>query len=490
MARLSLRGLSAALIIIFAILALVLLTSLAGRFLDLQERLAEQPAAVSYGVYALIGLVVVLAAFFLTRLFWPKRSRTAAVQPVNEDALRERIATADAAGVDTRAANATLAARGEKSTLHFVVFGEVSAGKSSIIKALVPEADVEVSPLAGSTVSAKEFRWQAPAGVEVALADMPGLGSDEATNDTVMTQALHAHLVIYVCDADLTASDMTALQRLVTLDKPLVIVLNKADYYADDELERLLGAIHERVLSLNPDNAVTVVPVVAGGEERVIEITGDGDERTTTRVRTARIDELLVTLNHLVRSDASSLNLRRDQTLFTLATEELVQAEAAYRGHRASEIVRSHTRKAVLGAMAAVSPGTDVVIQGYLGHSLVKALTDLYDQRLADVEIDRLLDLSQSRVGKALPVALAIAGNALKAFPGLGTVGGGLVHAVAYGLIFDAIGRSLASHLETRKSLDAESLANDVEHRLADPLEARVARIARIALTRDQEESR
>ena len=50
--------------------------------------------------------------------------------------------------------------------------------------------------------------------------------------------------------------------------------------------------------------------------------------------------------------------------------------------------------------------------------------------------------------GKALPLSLAVAGNGLKAFPGVGTVAGGLVHAVAYGLIFDALGRSLVHDAE------------------------------------------
>ena len=38
------------------------------------------------------------------------------------------------------------------------------------------------------------------------------------------------------------------------------------------------------------------------------------------------------------------------------------------------------------------------------------------------------------RAGKALPLSLAVAGNGLKAFPGVGTVAGGIAHAVAYGL--------------------------------------------------------
>ena len=41
-------------------------------------------------------------------------------------------------------------------------------------------------------------------------------------------------------------------------------------------------------------------------------------------------------------------------------------------------------------------------------------------------------------------LTLAIAGNAFKAFPGVGTISGGVIHAVAYGMIFDSLGRAAA----------------------------------------------
>ena len=41
--------------------------------------------------------------------------------------------------------------------------------------------------------------------------------------------------------------------------------------------------------------------------------------------------------------------------------------------------VQGYSRKAVFGALAAVSPGTDILIQGYLGLNLVKELCALYE---------------------------------------------------------------------------------------------------------------
>jgi hypothetical protein len=149
--------------------------------------------------------------------------------------------------------------------------------------------------------------------------------------------------------------------------------------------------------------------------------------------------------------------------------------------------VRSYTRKAVVGALAAVSPGTDILIQGYLGSALVKELCRLYDVPARDVEISRLLDLSQSYVGRTLPIALAVAGNAMKAFPGAGTIAGGVTHAVAYGLIFDALGRGLSRSLAEGGELRPAAAARRFRESMSEDLGARTIRIARMAL--EEEES-
>ena len=60
---------------------------------------------------------------------------------------------------------------------------------------------------------------------------------------------------------------------------------------------------------------------------------------------------------------------------------------------------------------------------------------------------------------------LAVAGNALKAFPGVGTIAGGLTHAVAYGLIFDALGNGLRSSLDEGGALRPAAAARNAPGR-------------------------
>jgi len=143
-----------------------------------------------------------------------------------------------------------------------------------------------------------------------------------------------------------------------------------------------------------------------------------------------------------------------------------------------------------VGALAAVSPGTDLLIQGYLGSALVRELCRLYQIPARDVEVSRLLDLSQGYVGRTLPITLAVAGNALKAFPGAGTIAGGVTHAVAYGLIFDALGRGLSRSLAEGGELRPAAAARRFRESMSEDLGARTLRIARMAIEEDGPERR
>jgi hypothetical protein len=248
-------------------------------------------------------------------------------------------------------------------------------------------------------------------------------------------------------------------------------------------LERLLDHLGDRGSEFANDQ---VVAVSAGGESDVVQRQSDGSETTVSRHRPADIGVLVVAINRLLEDDIEALDVRRDRAVFRLAADKLREAELEYRRQRAAQIIRSSTRKAVVGALAAVSPGTDIIIQGYIGSAMTRELCSLFGAAPRDLDIEEFLNLSQSRAGKALPLSLAVAGNGLKAFPGIGTVAGGLVHAVAYGLIFDALGRSLVLTLTAHGQLDPETAAKEFEDGISEHIEAGVRQVARMALDREK----
>ncbi|MEM1092413.1 MAG: GTP-binding protein, partial [Pseudomonadota bacterium] len=107
-----------------------------------------------------------------------------------------------------------------------------------------------------------------------------------------------------------------------------------------------------------------------------------------------------------------------------------------------------------------------------------------------EIEIDRFLTLAGDRLKKTTALVLAVTGNAFKAFPGIGTLTGGVIHAAAYGMIFDSLGRSICASLEERKSLDPVWAADRFEKQLDESVEEKALGYARLALTRWKAENR
>ena len=481
-------GLLIVVVFFIAIGALLFFTQAA---LDVWDRLLEGPWMLRWSyVGAMLGLValaVYLIWLLLIRREPSARMKAAARVPLTRGEIESRLRDAEAAGVDVSAAQRELqelAARQQAGAIHLCFFGEISTGKSSLIKALVPEADVAIDVVGGSTGDVRHYRWQSAADSEILLADVPGTGGhEEGLDEIALEEALRAHVVLFVCDGDLSRAESRVVGHLLALDKPLVLVMNKADRFSVEEqatiMQKLLQRIDDMGGSLKRDR---VVAVSAGGGLDVVQRGEGGSESMVRRKRPADIGVLVVAINRLLEDEVQPLDARRDRAVFRLAAEKLAEAEERYRAQRSEQIIRSSTRKAVIGSLAAVSPGTDVIIQGYVGTTMTKELCKLYGAAPRDLDVEQFLDLGQSRVGKALPLTLAVAGNGLKAFPGAGTVAGGLVHAVAYGLIFDALGRSLVLTLERHGRLVPEQAAKAFEEGINEYIEAGVRRVARVAL--------
>jgi hypothetical protein len=108
------------------------------------------------------------------------------------------------------------------------------------------------------------------------------------------------------------------------------------------------------------------------------------------------------------------------------------------------------------------------VIQGVLATGLTRALAELYGVKVSEVQIEDFVQQAKLTLRSGSSIVLAVAGNALKAFPGLGTLGGGVLHAFAYALIFDSMGRALAASLAERHSLDPDDAGARLKELLAD----------------------
>ena len=534
-------------IALLTLLILWVLLSLTDTILSVWQGLERWPTWVFwfYGL-ALLGILVA-GGYALWRLLRARRpGPVASPPPLDRETLERRLEEDGAAGIDIAAVRRELALLQQRKAagrIHVSFFGEISSGKSSLIKALLPEVELATSAIGGTTRDIAAYAWHSPSGDALILTDMPGTNEvGQGLDELARAEALRSHLVVYVCDGDLTRSQYQDLLDLLALGKPVIVALNKTDRYRSEELDLLRERLAERLkqgLAQGPTQggavqgpaqglaavtpasgagpagrAMTAKPLVAasaaapvavrdasrarrrrgsrprvdlvavqaGGRREVLVVGPDGDERTEVRDLPPRVDELREALQRHLDEDPAVLEKLRDASVFVLVARRLDEAERAHRARRADELTTSYARKAMVGAMAAVAPGSDLIIQGYLGIALVRELAALYQVRVREMDTDMLLELARKRVARHTTIILAVAGNALKAFPGVGTLVGGLAQAVAYGMIFEALGKAVAQSLESRGALRPAQAAQVFEESLSENLEARARRFARLAL--------
>ncbi len=395
--------------------------------------------------------------------------------------------------------------RREEARIYIALFGDISSGKSSLIRAMLGEKQgedsdqkpngkknsvlqIDTSVLGGTTRSIDHYHWSInidgndTAEQSCILTDMPGLNEQFAELDILSTEeAVRAHLVIYLCDGDLTASQFKEVSRLLELGKPCIITVNKSDQYTESERALILKNIRSRFSHFK--NPPAVVSVQAGGVREFIRQTPDGHEERVQRPIEPDIQALKGQIIALLKQyPVSELEGLREKAVASRLNERLDEMDARFKYSQSRRLVSGYTKKAVVASLATISPGSDILVQGYLGIQMIKDLCKIYGVSATDIDANKLLELIQSRMNKTLPLLLAIAGNGLKAFPGVGTVSGGLMHAVAYGMIFDTLGKSVARTLEVIGELSAQLISDVYKEQLSENIESRTKDLIRLAV--------
>lgn len=469
------------LVAILALFAVLVATDMA---LSVWQRLSVAPLWVQLAYFLILTMASVMAVALAWRWLRPAKrggnKRQGGI--LSPEAFQEALVESAQAGVDVDAVLDEFREQKRRQSageIHIAVFGEVSTGKSSLVNALLPDARAEADPRAGTTIEIKRYHWSAESGDRVVITDLPGFNLDDDT--AVIEEARRAHLVVFLCDGDLAGSQARQFNRLQQLGKPMIIALNKMDRYGVAEAAAIIDSLSKHTKVPKKD----IVRISTGGREDVVRMLTDGTRTTVSLERQADIDSLVKAIQRHLDENQGLMEDLRNTAVLMLASEKLEAARDQHREQQAEELVSKYSKRAVVGAMAAVAPGSDLVIQGVLATRLVQSLCQLYGVSAKEVQIESFLKLAGGRIKNMSAITLAIAGNALKAFPGVGTLSGGLLHAVAYGMIFDSLGRAAAQTLATRGDLRPYPAAVAFEELLRENIESGAGHFAKLALTRD-----
>ncbi|HEY9630965.1 MAG TPA: GTP-binding protein [Coleofasciculaceae cyanobacterium] len=148
--------------------------------------------------------------------------------------------------------------------LHVVIFGTGSAGKTSIVNAVIGRMAGRVGATLGTTELGQVYRFQLK-GLEreIQITDTPGIlevgivGTDR--ENLARQMAADADLLLFVIDNDLRQSEYQALRALTDIGKRSLLVFNKTDLYPEPDLETVLNRIQQRVQTLMPPEDIVAI---------------------------------------------------------------------------------------------------------------------------------------------------------------------------------------------------------------------------------------
>jgi small GTP-binding protein len=274
--------------IVTLIIGLIVILSLTLWLIDSLTRLYWQ---LSYspllGNLLLLLLVVLIggliAAFFYYVLVLPKgeeqsRRQRKRVTPAEIPAAKSDAATSTLQAVRqqvaqiqdevtrqallsrTREIEANLA-RGE---IQVVVFGTGSAGKTSLVNAIMGRIVGEVNAPMGTTQAGETYCLRLK-GLErkILITDTPGILEPgvAGTEREQLARALatEADLLLFVVDNDLRRSEYEPLRGLAEIGKRSLLILNKTDLYTENDTEVILARLRERVRTFIATNDVVAI---------------------------------------------------------------------------------------------------------------------------------------------------------------------------------------------------------------------------------------
>ncbi|SEP13940.1 hypothetical protein SAMN02800692_0019 [Luteibacter sp. UNC138MFCol5.1] len=309
----------------------------------------------------------------------------------------------------------------ENEELHVAVFGRVSAGKSALGNALLGRQAFTVGVLHGTTTEADAARLDEAAAAGLVLIDTPGINElgGEAREKLAFEVAEVSDLIVFVADGDLTREERDALRALASTRRPLLLVLNKADRYSDDEREGLLERLRQHTASLVRREDVVAVAALPSPRQ-VVDIDADGNERRRSEARPADVGALKSRLLAIAEREGKALSAINAGLFAGRLTDQVSQRIAATRREVASGVIRQYCiAKAVAVALNPV-PVADLLLAGGLDAAMVVQLGRVYGLPLTRSESGRLVAVISTQLAALMGAVwgVQLVASALKGISG------------------------------------------------------------------------
>ncbi len=305
----------------------------------------------------------------------------------------------------------------EQGHLHIAVFGRVSVGKSALLNALLGEERFSVSALHGETRHSDMAAWREVEVAGVFLIDTPGINEVSGEERERMAQdvAGRADLVLFVVDGDLTETEYNAIESLAARNRPLLVALNKADRYTDDELSLLLGSLRDKLQGRVSSNYI--VPVAARPAERIyLQVDADGNESEMRKRPPTDVSRLKESLWLLIEKEGMALSALNASLFAGQLSDEVAGRIVRVRQQVAEKVITGYCLGKGIAVAVNPIPLADLLAALAMDASMVMHLARVYGMSLSRGEAGKLIKTigAQMAILMATVWTVNLAASALK----------------------------------------------------------------------------
>lgn len=307
------------------ILTLAMLGWLVTSVGDLHDRLARVSPPLAIGAVGIVLVIGGASALVLARFFWKLGGSSA--RSVSRSVPRDVIQAAEVQTAQAEQVIGQVRDTGQKARLdaelaalrvdqkqrrfHVVVFGTGSAGKTSLINALLGRAVGKTEAVMGTTQKGEEHTHLVE-GVDgvLVLTDTPGLseiGEGGAFREAEARDlAARADLLLFVVDHDLVRSEYEPLIALARQGKRSIVVFNKRDRFPEADRQAILVKLRERLAGVVPRE--DIVAVAAAPRPTMLRVRGtDGSTATVLEPEPPDLADLQTRIALILEREGDSL---------------------------------------------------------------------------------------------------------------------------------------------------------------------------------------
>ncbi len=280
----------------------------------------------------------------------------------------------------------------EHGHIHIAVFGRVSVGKSALVNALLGEKRFNISPLHGETKFAQHAQWLQYEAEGIQLIDTPGINEIEGKDRERIANevAERSDLVLFVVDADFTEIEYQALKMLTHENRPIILVLNKADRYSRKDKQILIDQLTLHAKDFLPPHQI-VCASANPNERLIIQVDEEGNEEELWQQPEADVWELKNLLWEILEVEGKSLAALNATIFAGKLNEQISRQMIEIKSDLAERTIRFYCMAKGLAVAVNPIPVADLVAATALDVALVVHMGRIYGLKMSRTEAGSLI---------------------------------------------------------------------------------------------------